>query len=94
LDNTLQNIPTQILKEILDNSLADFYHLDGYYVEEKVFFDTDTLVYHHTEFTVYKKLEDGNVKTWKVDPYQVIDKLLHMDEVFDELGNREGGYVG
>lgn len=90
MDNTLQNMTTQMLKEILDNSLADFYHLDGYYVNEKIFFDTNTSEYHHTEFTAYKKLEDGNVKTWKADPYQVIDKLLHMDGVFDELGNRGG----
>lgn len=62
--------------------MGDFYHEDGYYVSEKVYFHRDNLKYSHTVFTAHK-LVDGEVESWNISPYEFIDKAMHMDEICD-----------
>lgn len=71
----------QKLKEVRDSSLGEFYHEDGYYVNE-ILFLKDNLEYSHTVYAAYKRV-NGEIKTWNISPYEFIGKVMHMDEVCD-----------
>lgn len=57
----------------------EFYCTEGYYVNVNNYF-TQGMEFHHVEYVC-----EAGERKWYAHPEDVIGKLLHVDELFDEL---------
>ena len=75
------------IKYLIDNMTTEFYHVDGYWVDVKLFFAEGTYVYHHTEY----HCQNDKGEKWFGSPEDIVGKLIHVDAISDEWQLRNLG---
>lgn len=78
----ISSISDAELLEILQLCTREFWHIDGYSIDEKFFFTREGK-YHHTEYHCSNKSD-----LWFVDATTFDGKVIHMDEINDVVDSR------
>ena len=76
------------LVKIINNCPSEYYHQDNYGVNIQYFF-TEHYKYHHTVY-LCKSIDEK--EEWFGQPEDIIGKIVHINEIYDE-GCLRGLYV-
>lgn len=76
----IKQLTDEKIKYIVDNMKCEFYHTDGYWVDMKTFFVEGSYEYHHTEY----RCQNDKGEKWFGCPDEIVGKIIHVDEIFDE----------
>ena len=82
----IKELSDKVLLEILKNQKGEFYHKDGFYFNENCYY-TEGYKFHHVEYPCFRGDESWFAHPNEICNYEQGD-YIHMDEVFDELGER------
>lgn len=81
----VKQLTDEELVRIINNCPSEYYHQDNYGVNTKYFF-TEHYKYHHT---VYICTSIGKDEEWFGQPEDIIGKIVHIDEIYDEVCLRD-----
>lgn len=83
----VKQLTDEKLKHLVDSMRCEFYHMDNYWVDVKMFFVEGSYKYHHTEYHCQNDKGDK----WFGSPDEIVGKIIHVDEIFDEYELRNLG---